>query len=284
MTVEERARSAAADLRTSVAREVSAPAGRDRLTRRVRTRRLEHAGLAVVGVVVAVAVGVVVTSPDPAASLPATAPTIDPTAQPATDCVFTVSCVEGVYRAALTVPTTFSPGSVVQVVSDAPAVLELAGSDRLQGLAVVASPQATDPTPGSGDDGGASPGTDSAAELAAWLTGRRDLVVLNQGSRRVAGRDGVQVDLSISTLPGRDPGCVSTDRACRPLFGVSAPAGDRGVVWLARDEQVRVLLVEVPGEGTVAVLIRTSSGGVDALDRATAALDPVLASLAFGLG
>ena len=77
---------------------------------------------------------------------------------------------------------------------------------------------------------------------------------------------------------------MSTDSACRPLFGVSALAGDRGVLWLARDEQVRVILVDIPGEGTVAVLIRTSSQDEDALDRATAALDPVLASLAFGNG
>ena len=193
MTVEERARSAAADLRSSVAREVSAPAGREQLSRRLRGRRLEHAGLALVGVVAAVAIGVVVTAPDPAATLPATTPTVDPTAKPAADCVFTVSCVEGVYRAALAVPTTFSPGSVVQVVSDTSAVLELANPDRLQGLSVVATPQATDPTPGSGDDGGASAVAGSAADLAAWLTGRPDLVAVNQGSapgRRTRRRPG----------------------------------------------------------------------------------------------
>ena len=53
--------------------------------------------------------------PEPHVALPPTIPTVVPTASPAADCLFTVTCRDGIYRAALSVPTTFSPAGVLDV-------------------------------------------------------------------------------------------------------------------------------------------------------------------------
>ena len=69
---------------------------------------------------------------------------------------------------------------------------------------------------------------------------------------------------------------------CLPLFAIDAPAGSPAQVWIGRAQTVRVMLVDVPGAGTVAVLVRDSTTSGYAPAVAVAQVADVLASLAFG--
>ena len=278
MTVEERARSASSELRTSVSRTVSVERSRGALASRLRRRRVEHGTVAVLCVAAVVGVAAVAARPAAHPALPAGIPTVVPTASPAADCLFAVTCRDGMYRAALSVPTTFSPAGVLNVGSDTASVLDLDEPNNVYGVTVVAHPRAFSSA------GDSTPVGSDPRALADWLAARDDLVLLERWpSGVVGGRPATVIDVAPSAEASFGDGCLHGQAACLPLFSIDAPAGSPNEVWVGRGQTVRVMLVDVPGEGTVAVIVRDSTTDGYAPAVAFQQVITVIDSLAFGV-
>lgn len=275
MSVEQQARLASSELQSSVARAVSPTAARGELSRRLRRRRVEHGVLAVLCIAAVTGAAAALVQQDADSALPATIPTVDRDASPAADCLFTVTCNDGVYRAALTVPVTFRTAGLVDVVSDTTSVLELGEPSLDVGVTVVANPGFT-----AGDAAvGSLP---SSSALVASLLARPDLTVTPPVQTLVGGRPALQVDIKASGKATYVSGCPVANDGCVPLVNVEGRAGELIRVGLARGESVRMSLVDVPGEGTVAVLVRDRVADGRAPTMVAVRLLPVVDSLAFG--
>ncbi len=218
--------------------------------------------LVVVGVVAVSSSAVLLERSASQPDLPASVPFVDQGATPAKDCLF-ILCESGVYRAALSVPMTFSPQGLVSVSSDSPEVLVLTDSYGVHGLTVAANPH-TD----RGVDARGGPQMDTALALADRLAHRSDLRVSPALNVTLAGRPGVQLDI---TAAGDDTPV---------LFTAGSSARQR--IELGPDEAVRLTLIDVPGSGTVAVLLRGPTNGSSTPQASAWRLEPLMASLAFG--
>jgi hypothetical protein len=271
MSLDELARGASRDLRSAVDHQISTEASRQSLSARVRSRRLEH-GLVAVLVVLGALAGVSALGRfDLAAAPPAGPSPLDPTAAPAADCLFTMACRDGSYRAALSVPTTFRTADVATVSSDTPGRLDLTVEIGTFALVVMA-----DPTPV-----GASPPTGrTARDLAQWLSRRTDVIGSGVSTAVLAGRQAYVVDVHARSDSRVDARCRDSD-ACIPLFGASGSPGG-STLGLDEHEMLRVFFVDVPDSGTVAVVVSDRSTAGYAPAPALGALRPVLDSLAFG--
>lgn len=279
MSVEEQARLASSELRSSVARAVSTTAARGELSRRLRRRRVEHGVLAVLCIAAVTGAAAALVQQDADSALPATIPTVDRDASPAADCLFTVTCNDGVYRAALTVPVTFRTAGLVDVVSDTTSVLELGEPSLDVGVTVVANPGFTAGDVAAAEAAGSLP---SSSALVASLLARPDLTVTPPVQTLVGGRPALQVDIKASGTATYVSGCPVANDGCVPLVNVEGRAGELTRVGLARGESVRLSLVDVPGEGTVAVLVRDRVADGRAPTMVAVRLLPVVDSLAFG--
>lgn len=280
MSLDELARAASTDLNAAVRRQVSPERAWAGLRGRLRARRYERvvAGLALV---VVTAVGVtLVRDLARTQALPASPPTVDRTARLASDCLFDVTCTDGTYRAALTVPTTFSPAGVLDVSSNTAYELDLTEINDTFALTLLADPAPAQP------DGRPLPGAGAGAnaqELVAALRARPDLVVSAPTASEIAGRPAVVVDVraAAGVTPGAD--CLGVSDGCVALFTTAAAEGGwAGAAGLGTSEVDRIFLLDVPGSGTVAVVVRDRTSGAYAPLVAMAQVKPILASLAFG--
>ena len=276
MSIEELARAASADLNTAVLRQVSPVESRASLRGRVRARRFERA-VAALAVVALTAVGMALVR-DLASPVvvPAGPPTVDRAAPPASECLFDVTCTDGTYRAALAIPTTFSPQGVLEVSMDTGFQLDLTEINNTFAVTLLAQPLVV------GASGSAASPPPTAQELARELQGRGDLQVSGVTPGVLAGRTALVFDVRPSPKAAHDAQCLGMPD-CLALFTSSA-AGDgwAEAVGIGRDEVDRIFLVDVPGAGTVAVLVRDRTAGDYAPLVALTQASPVLASLAFG--
>ena len=278
MTIDDLARTASADLNASVRRTVSADHGRAALNTRLRRRRAAH-GVAAVALVALSAAGVAVVRDRTAdQAVPGSPPTVDRTALPASGCLFDVRCIDGTYRAALAVPTTFSLAGVLDVSSDTASQLDLTEINDTFALTLLADPGAAQPNgrplPGTGPES-------TAQELVEALQTRPDLQVSTPTAAEVAGRPAVVVD--VRARPGAKPKVHCPGQDCFALFtSEDAGGGWASTAGLGPYEVDRIFLVDVPGSGTVAVLVRDRTEGAYAPMVALAQVTPILHSLAFG--